>query len=64
MKNIFKHYSIIYWSVKAKKYNDLLKMYRDDDSIKGLDYIYATGLMVVKRDECLHIVQSLIGGNS
>ena len=57
MKGLYKHYAIIFWSRKAEKYNDLVNMYVND--IKGIDYIYATGLMATMRDRYLNIVKEL-----
>ncbi len=57
MRNIFKHYAIIYWSKKVKKYNDLAKLFIED--IEGIDYIYTTGLLVTKRDNCLRCIEIL-----
>ena len=54
---MLRHFLIIYCSKKASKYNDLLSMYKED--VDGLNHIYTTGLMVVRKEKWLGLVQKL-----
>ena len=47
------HFLITFCSRQALKYHHTITLYSE---IKGIDYIYATGLAVVKRDEWLQRV--------